>query len=328
MIKLEETTLNSLLSPYGLSNTMVKYLGGGREDSDGVCYSFQRDGRPMVVKILAWKEPEDDFSWTRRRYEERIAFAFYLGESGAPAVCPIKDMDGLLYRHWHDGQHGFVSYLMDHVNGNPPEPKQWGGALLAQWGGAVGRMHALATKYDHWRHSPHPGKDGNPQLGWQTEVKGFQDWCRDEEVKRLWATMETRLNALPLQRDSFGFIHNDPHGNNMLYDGKTLSVIDFDVANYHWFITDIAIALQSALFTWGGMERPVGDTDAVRRFFDGFLSGYEREHHLDNEWFARLGLFVNYRRMLLFTVMQDWLDTNTMMKESWKRMILEEPGVL
>lgn len=328
MIKLGETALNSLLSPYGLDNALVEYLGGGREDSDGICYSFRQDGRPMAVKILAWKEPEDDFRWTRSRFEERIAFAFFLGEGGAPAVCPVKDREGMLYRHSHDGQHGYVSYLMERVGGKPPEPALWDGKLLGHWGGAVGRMHGLATGYEHWVQSPHSGRDGNPQLGWRNEVRGFTDWCRDPEVKQLWREMETRLEALPVARDSFGFIHNDPHGHNILYDGSTLKVIDFDVANYHWFMTDIAIALQSALFNWGGFERPVGDGSAVKRFFDGFLAGYEREHHLDSEWLARLDLFVNYRRMLLFTVMQDWLDTKPDAKESWKKMIREEPAVL
>lgn len=327
MIKLGEPALNGILSPYGLDSSTVEYLGGGREDSDGVCYSFRQGGRPMVVKILAWKEPEEAFAWTRARFEERIEFAFYLGEGGAPVVNPVKDGEGLLYRRSHDGHYGYVSYLMDRVDGKPPEPALWDDKLLGQWGAAVGRMHSLASHYGQWRHSPRRDKDGKPQLGWRNEVNGFRDWCRDPEVKRLWGDMESRLDALPVERMSFGFIHNDPHGHNILFDGSSLKVIDFDVANYHWFMTDISIALQSALFNWGGLERPVGDAGALQRFLARFLLGYEREHHLDSQWLARLDLFVNYRRMLLFTVMQDWLDTNDEARESWKRMIREEAAV-
>ncbi len=327
MIKLSETTLDSLLSPYDLSHSTVEYLGGGREDSDGICFSFRQDGKPMVVKLLAWKEPEEAFAFTRKRVEERVAFAFYLGCRGADVVNPVKDGGGRLYRHSHDGQYGYLSYLMDRAEGEPPAPELWDDALLGQWGAAVGRMHRLAGQYEHWRQSPHQGADGQPLLGWRNEVRGFRDWCRDSEVKERWVEMERRLEQLPMERDCFGFIHNDPHGHNILFDGSAVKVIDFDVANYHWFMTDMAIALQSALFTWGGMERPVTDAAAVQRFFHGFLAGYEREHHLSGQWLGRLGLFVNYRRMLLFTVMQDWLDSNAELKESWKRMILEEPDV-
>jgi Ser/Thr protein kinase RdoA (MazF antagonist) len=317
-----------VLAPYGLSADAVEYLGGGRQDNDGIVYAFRQGGRPMVVKILAWKEPEEEFAWTRQRYQERISFAFYLGDGGAPVVHPVKDGDGLLYRHSHDGEHGYVSYLMERVNGNPPKPDQWDDALLGLWGGAVGRMHALAVRYNHWRQSPQQDKHGTPQLGWLNEAQGFLDWCRDQEIKQLWRGMATRLVSLPVERHCFGFIHNDPHGHNVLYDGKALCVIDFDVANYHWFATDVSIALQSVLFVAGGMERPVSDMEAVKRFLNGFLAGYEREHHLDDEWLSRLDLFINYRRMLLFTVMQDWLDTRQDLKDGWKRMIRQEPQII
>jgi amicoumacin kinase len=234
------------------------------------------------------------------------------------------DADGLLYRHCHFDGHGYISYLMDRIEGKPPAPEQWGKALLGLWGGAVGKMHTLATRHEHWQHSPENDSDGNPQLGWRNEVNGFTNWCSDADIKRMWREMEMRLEALPVERDSFGFIHNDPHNHNILYDGRALRVIDFDVANYHWFATDIAIALQSVLFATGGMERPMEDRDAVRRFLDGFMGGYTREHSLDAAWLARLDMFVNYRRMLLFTVMQDWLATNETAKNNWKRMILDE----
>lgn len=325
MIKLDGSTLDRLLAPYGLNSAAVEYLGGGREDSDGIVYSFGRDGGAMAVKVLAWKEPEESFARTRRRYEERIRFAFYLGSGGAPVVNPVPDGDGLLYRHCHFEGHGYISYLMDRIGGKPPAPEQWDGRLLGLWGGAVGKMHALAARHEHWRQSPETDIDGNPQLCWRNEVNGFRNWCGDPDIKRMWREMETRLDGLPAERQNFGFIHNDPHNHNILYDGSALRVIDFDVANYHWFATDIAIALQSVLFAKGGMERPVKDGEAIRRFFGGFMAGYAKEFSLDGSWLTKLDLFVNYRRMLLFTVMQDWLSTNEPVRTQWKNMILDEP---
>jgi Ser/Thr protein kinase RdoA (MazF antagonist) len=325
MKKLDSGTLDRLLKPYDLDSASVQYLGGGREDSDGVVYAFDRD-RPMAVKLMAWKEPEEDFLWTRKRYEERIRFAFYLGEGGAPVVNPVRDFGGEIYRHAHFDGHGYITYLMERAGGSPPAPELWDAKLTGLWGGAVGKMHALAARYPDWAHSPEAGRDGKPQLGWRSEVAGFRDWCRDPDVKKMWDDMERALAALPVDRASFGFIHNDPHHHNVLWDGAALRVIDFDVANYHWFMTDLGVAMQSALFTYGGFERPVEDRDALRRFVDGFLAGYEKEYHIDAAWLKRLDLFVNYRRMLLYTVMQDWLDANAAAKAGWKSMM--ENGAL
>lgn len=328
MKKLDNAELGQLLKPYGLDGSAITHLGGGREDSDGVVYSYFHDEKPMAVKLMAWKEPEEDFAWTKLQYEERIRFAFFLGEGGAPVVNPVRDEDGELYRHAYFDGHGYITYLMERIGGTPPGPELWDEKLMGLWGGAVGKMHKLASSYPDWRHSPITGKDGKPQLGWRVEVVGFRDWCRDPEIKRKWGEMEGRLALLPIERGSFGFIHNDPHHHNMLWDGTALHIIDFDVANYHWFMADIGIAMQSALFRYGGFERPMGDKDAVRRFLDGFMAGYEREWHIDGEWLERLELFVNYRRMLLFTVLQDWLGGNETAKAGWKRMILDGPLLL
>ena len=75
------------------------------------------------------------------------------------------------------------------------------------------------------------------------------------------------LEDLPRTRDCFGFVHNDPHIFNLLADGDAITLLDFDVANHHWFVSDIAIACQSVLFSIsGGMERPVSDRRSCWHF--------------------------------------------------------------
>ena len=59
-----------------------------------------------------------------------------------------------------------------------------------------------------------------------------------------------------------------------------------------------------------------------------WLEGYEREHHLSREWLDQLDLFIAYRRVLLFTVMQGWLQSKPDLRSAWKQMILDEPVVI
>jgi hypothetical protein len=63
-------------------------------------------------------------------------------------------------------------------------------------------------------------------------------------------------------------------------------------------------------------------------FLSFFMEGYEREHHLSSEWVDRLDLFIAYRRILLFTVMHGWIQSQPELHTSWKQMILSQPEVI
>ena len=99
--------------------------------------------------------------------------------------------------------------------------------------------------------------------------------------------------------------------------------------NCHFFACDIAIAIQSVLFTKsGGMDRPLHDLSALRFFVTHLLKGYRRECELPEESLHAIELFIAYRRALLFTVMQDWLKTQPKAFESWRRLVIEQPKIM
>ena len=73
----------------------------------------------------------------------------------------------------------------------------------------------------------------------------------------------------------------------------------------------------------GGMFSEVKDTEQLKRFFDSFINGYETQNYLEAVWYDRIPMFVNYRRMLLFTCMQDWLNTEPDIKNGFIKNILD-----
>jgi Ser/Thr protein kinase RdoA (MazF antagonist) len=87
-----------------------------------------------------------------------------------------------------------------------------------------------------------PGDTEN-LLGWETEIRMFYEWCKDAEVKEQWLQMERQLAALTVNRDTFGFIHNNNHAYNLLWHAGAITVLDFDVANCHFLINDINVAI-------------------------------------------------------------------------------------
>lgn len=325
MIKVPEQILSTICAGYQVQPAELTYLGGGRLDSDGIVYSFQRGNATCVLKILAMRRNDAD---GLLRLEERLKFVHFLGEHGAPVINPQPGPDGNLFVTQEDEEQRFVAYSYIRLEGGSAKRMTFFDPIVRPWGLAVGRLHRLAQEYPTWQSSP-VGDSGRTVLGWREEWQSFYDGCHDREVRSRWASIRERLEALPMRRDCFGFIHNDPHSENILITPSAIALIDFDVANYHWFINDIAIALQPLLYhQTGGIERPLANADPLRHFLEGFMAGYRYENTLDPWWLSQIDLFIAYRRILGFVVMQDWLKNNHVQRRQWKAMIMEEPEIL
>lgn len=248
-------------------------------------------------------------------------------ENGANIAFPRFSPQGNLYETYLSESHLWIGYGMEIVPGKIQGEKTWDVEFFRSWGQTIGMCHRLAQAYPSWKDSLDP-ESGETFLTWGGEWQSFYEWCQDDEVKQKWVEIKHQLDTLPVTRESFGFIHNDPHIWNLLVDGDKITLLDFDVANHHWFINDIAIACQNILiFLSGGMSRPVSNRDKLLKFLGFFMDGYERESHLTSEWLNRLDLFIAYRRILLFTVMHGWIHSQPILYRSWKQMILSQPEI-
>ena len=326
MIPVPSQVLEQLAAFYGVQADQLRRFGGGREDSDGIVYSYPSGTGRQLLKILAI--PEKDQHRGLFCLDERLRFVRFLGEHQAPIVYPLLSPQGNLYESTFMDGHLWVGYSMDIAPGELMDGKTWQPDFYRNWGKTIGMLHRLAKEYPAWENSIDP-ETGAAYLTWREEWQSFVDWCQDEDVKRKWGEIGARLAALPVTQEVYGFIHNDPHIMNLLFDGQKITVLDFDVANHHWFINDIAIACQGLLFSLaGGMERPVHHPQKVRDFLRLFMEGYETENHLPEGWLDQIDLFIAYRRLLLFTVMQGWINSKPDLLKSWKQMILEEPEVV
>jgi Ser/Thr protein kinase RdoA (MazF antagonist) len=99
--------------------------------------------------------------------------------------------------------------------------------------------------------------------------------------------------------ETYGMTHADFGPRNFNYHPE-LGIIAFDFGNccYHWYISDLAIAL-STLRRWPSDERD--------RYRDWLLAGYQEVFPIDGEllanisWFFRLRiLYVYLDRLMLF----------------------------
>ena len=326
MIPVPQSVLEALATSFGTTTAHLSHFGGGEESSDGIVYAYPYKDTRRLLKIMAISVDGQRIGLLC--LEERLEFVRFLGENGAHIVFPQFSPGENLYETFLHDNHLWVGYSMELVPGKTRQEKTWDPEFFRNWGETIGTLHRLAQEYPSWK-ALVDSETGEEFLTWRREWEGFYSWIQDDEVKEKWVEIKQQLEALPMARESFGFIHNDPHIWNLLDDGNRITLLDFDVANHHWFINDIAIACQNILiFLSGGMNGPVHHRDKLLGFLDFFMEGYSRENRLPSEWLERLDLFIGYRRILLFTVMNDWIQSNPKLHTSWKQMILSQPEIV
>jgi amicoumacin kinase len=304
-------TLQAGAQQFGLDLTSLHSLGG----TDGAVYSDQQ----CVLKFVPTSP--DKLPST----QARLDFARYLRENEVPIAAPLPSIQDRLLEIIATGEGSFAVMKFPCVPGHHVDSrnaKEWNPAFFQRWGQIMGRMHALTKAY------PHTDAIG----GWKQEHQSFAEWCRDDEVRSKWLQLGETIQAYSPTLDCFGLVHNDLHHWNMLYDHGSLTIIDFDVCNYQWFATDLAIPVFHALWATNNFGKQHRGGIFARYFLEHFMRGYRQVNEIDPVWLERLPLFLNYRRILLHTVFTDeWKNGDAWQKgllSLWRQEIVDDVPVV
>ena len=100
--------------------------------------------------------------------------------------------------------------------------------------------------------------------------------------------LHARLSAYDTRPDNFGLIHADPNPDNIIWNGTTLSLIDFDDTAYGWHMLDVAAALIELRFD--------NDFDSLQA---ALLDGYRKNRPLAPSETDILPAFILIRAMSL-----------------------------
>ena len=312
MKTLKDEIKKELAARFGLADTELVFLAGGREDSDGVVFTALRENKKLVLKISQAVDEE--------HAKSILEYTLYLGNCGIHISSPIENQNGNIYEVAKDGDTLLIATLMEFIEGIVPDVNelQKNASLVYEWGKLTGKMHKAAKKYPVWKNVC----EGDEKYGFESEIDSFIRMSPNAFIQDKWQEMKERLKALPINRDTYGFIHNDNHQMNIIALGNEISVIDFDCAECHFFVNDILLPVQGLLFdVTGGMMTPISKPEVLKEFYRHFMEGYRTENELDEFWLGQLGVFLEYRRLLLYTVLQGWLSNDKKADEAFLNMI-------
>lgn len=211
---------------------------------------------------------------SKKEVEAELDFLRYVAENGAKVAGPLYSAS---------------QNLVEDIRAESP---YWGDAYFEAWGKAIGQLHRLTMNYPKTDHRD----------TWEEDESGIVNELEDDQVKKIATVLMDEIKALPIERETFGLMHGDIHPGNFHYDGKELTIFDFDDAAYNYFIHDLAMVLYySVLFTtWTAEEK----TDFARKQLQVLRKGYEYEHRLADSWYESLPLFLRLRDIGLYGTLQ------------------------
>jgi Ser/Thr protein kinase RdoA (MazF antagonist) len=160
-------------------------------------------------------------------------------------------------------------------------------------GAISARMHGHARTWPRPQGFTRPSWDYARTLGPAGHWGAWQDGLgmgpsERQLLERLDATIAARLRAYGQEPDRFGLVHADIRLANVLIDGDTVRVIDFDDCGLSWFMYDFATAVSF-------ME----DHPSVPELREAWVRGYRSVAALEPAAEAELETFVMLRRLLL-----------------------------
>jgi Ser/Thr protein kinase RdoA (MazF antagonist) len=123
--------------------------------------------------------------------------------------------------------------------------------------------------------------------------------------------LQQRLSDYGSGPDRFGLIHADLRLANLLVDGSTITVIDFDDCGFGWFFYDFGAAVSF-----------IEDDPALPEWQESWLSGYRSRRPIASADEDMLASFVLLRRLLLLA----WMGTHSHSRESRTKAITYAEG--
>lgn len=236
---------------------------------------------------------------TRRAIACELAWSGALGrEGGVPTPAVILGRDGEAVQR--AGPHFAV--LFDHVPGVHPDENDDLTGKFEGLGAIAARTHLHSVGWSR----PEPFE----RMAWNVEtVFGPQatwgDWRdaphvtpeRRAVLEEVEAVVRRRLAAFGQGPERYGLIHADMRLANLLMDGETTRLIDFDDCGFGWFLYDFAAAISF-------ME----DHPQVPALRAAWLRGYRSVRDVPEEDAGEISSFVMLRRLALLAWIGSRID--------------------
>lgn len=233
-----------------------------------------------------------------------LDFIMYLAESGLKVSIPIQSLASDLIETIDEA---FVVTAFEKAPGRNAKIAEESNIFYENIGQMVGKIHKLSLDY-HPQHLRYEWNDN-------ALLASFKNYC-PSELHESFDCLIGEVSALSKDKNTYGLIHGDISCGNYLNDGDNAHIIDFDEAEYSWFVSDIATPLFYEIPIPWVVDAEVRK-EITKRFFSNFLSGYCKENTISQEWLKKIPLFINLRQARVLSALYRSRDFNAPDWSEW-----------
>lgn len=213
----------------------------------------------------------------------RAAYHFQaqLARDGAPVCAPLRSRDGNHIEWLEQGGTRYFAGLVSEARGAAIAPEERDPRVFRAWGRSIAQLHEAALGYRPGPHRHHTIFDFYQKV--RPEALGAE-----AAVRAKYFELGRWLHDLP--RRDFALTHGDMHPANAFWDGRQVTIIDFDEPVYNWIWVDFGRAL---LDFYRRRERE------RRQLHEALLAGYGAVRAIDAELHGQLPRFMQFRGLIM-----------------------------
>ncbi len=265
---------------WGVDAATIQHIG----DFGNSVYGCQLDGRSVILRLTDPKDRSQPIN------QAELDFLAHLGRCGVQVSLPIPSRRGSLIEAGSVDDETLLASMFEYAPGVQvtPESPYWHEAFFREWGRTLAHIHQAARAYE-------PPSDAR-RWQWMDEdlianARRYIPASDSASLRELDTVME-HISRLPTNRDSYGLTHADFSYRNFHYDPHSgITAFDFGNCCYHWFISDIAIALSTL------RHYPSSERDQYRAWL---LAGYRDVFPIDPFLFTQLNWFIRLRILYVY----------------------------
>lgn len=230
---------------------------------------------------------------SREFVEAEVALLQWLAGEGIDVAIPVRSPTGNLTNTVETAWGTFHTVVFQAIAGTQYDIGELKGPQFSEWGAALGKLRAVMKG--------RPLAVANARDTWRDRLNEARR-CVPDHARLVRAELDTiflALDTLPPDGDTFGLIHFDFELDNLIWDGRTIHILDFDGCTGCWYEADIAFAVRELIATGAETSDP-----AIRKF----LSGYATHHSVQPDVADRLPIFLRLADVLTFASIARALD--------------------
>src|SRR6056297_1864556 len=237
-----------------------------------------------------------------------LDWCLYLFNKGISLSKPVSSPNNLLAERINISNITYTITLFEKAKGKKLTYDEYLGKtdIYFKLRKKTGLIHKYSKKYKPQRSKRHNYLDNY-------YIKNAKNFLPESQMK-IYNTLYNVLdNINKYQKDvsNYGLIHGDINVGNFHYNNGSITLFDFDEAQYSFYIEDIAIQLFYTVYVFGDdcIDLRYKNADEFMTFF---LDGYTNESSLDKNIVEKTVNFLILREIILHIAIYKKWDLNNL----------------